>query len=98
MQIAIAIVATILYFALLAFVILMWLRFVFDWVRVLRRQWRPRGFVLMVAEAAFTVTDPPIKLVRRILPPVRIGAVQLDFAWSIVLLVCIVLMVVVGGI
>ena len=93
----IAIVATVLYFILLAFFILMIVRFVFEWVRVLRPRWRPTGFLLLVAEAAYTVTDPPIRVARRVLPPIRAGAVQLDLAGSAVLLLCIVLMWVVGA-
>jgi YggT family protein len=94
---AIAVVATILYFVLLAFFLLMILRFVFEWVRVLRPGWRPTGFLLLVAEAAYTVTDPPIRVARRVVPPIRAGAIQLDLAGSFVLLLCIVLMWVVGA-
>lgn len=97
MNAAIAIVATVLYFLLLAFVLLMILRFVFEWVRVLRPRWRPTGFLLLVAEAAYTVTDPPIRIARRVMPPFRAGAVQFDLAGSLVLLLCLVLMWVVGG-
>lgn len=86
------IVATTVYYVLLAFLLAMWARFIFDWVRVLSRNWRPKGFVLLVAEASYTVTDPPIRAVRKVLPPLRIGAVAIDFGWTIVLIVCIILM------
>jgi len=42
------------------------------------------------------VTDPPLKLVRRVVKPIRFGGAQLDFAWSIVLILSIVLLYVVG--
>ena len=86
-----SVVASVVYVALTIFFILMWARFVLDLARVFARQWRPRGFGLVLAEAVFTVTDPPIKLVRRIVPPLRVGRAALDFAWSIVMLVCIIL-------
>ncbi len=92
MGVAISIVVTILYFALLAFFILMWVRFIFDWTRVLRPGWRPRGGLLVVAEATYTVTDPPIRLVRRVVPPLRLGGVALDLSGTIVMLAVIVLM------
>lgn len=60
-------------------------RLVFDFVQVFARSWRPSGFLLLVAEAIYTVTDPPIRLVRRVIPPLRIGSVQLDLAFLIVL-------------
>ena len=88
----VSLVATIVYFLLLLYFLAMWVRFVLDLVRSFARYWHPTGFVLILAEIVFAITDPPIKLVRRMLPPVRLGGVALDFAWSIVLLVVIVLM------
>ncbi|NYF10609.1 YggT family protein [Leifsonia sp. AK011] len=93
----VSIVATIVYVALVIFFILMWARFVLDLARMLARQWRPRGFALVLAEFTYTVTDPPIKLVRRVIPPLRVGGAALDFAWSIVMLVVIILMSVTLG-
>jgi len=74
---------------LVAFFLVMWVRLVFDWVRVLQPGWRPRGPALVLAEAAYAITDPPIRVVRRIIPPIRIGGARLEFSWSIVMLVCI---------
>ncbi len=92
-----SIVATILYVALTIFVVLMWVRFILDLVRAFARQWRPRGIGLVLAEAVYSITDPPILLVRRVVPPLRIGGISLDFAWSIVLLVCLILISVTLG-
>lgn len=92
MDVAVSLVATVVFFVLLVFFILMWVRFIFDWTRALRPGWRPRGAALVLAEAAYTITDPPVKLVRRIVPPVRLGAVALDLSGSIVMLACIILM------
>ena len=61
-------------------------RLVFDWIQVFARQWTPRGVVLVVAEAVYTVTDPPIKAVRRVVPPLRLGGVGIDLAFPIVAL------------
>jgi YggT family protein len=82
--------------ALIAFFLVMWARLVVDWVRALQPSWRPRGAALVVAEAAYTITDPPIKVARRIIPPIRVGGAHLEFSWSIVMLVCIALIWVVG--
>ncbi len=60
-------------------------RLVLDFVQVFARSWRPRGPMLVIAEGIYTLTDPPIKAVRRIIPPLRIGNVQLDLAFLIVL-------------
>ena len=87
----VSVVATILYIALTIFFITMWARFILDLARTFVRQWRPRGFGLVLAEAVYTVTDPPIRVVRRVIPPLRIGGAAIDFAWSIVMLACIIL-------
>jgi YggT family protein len=79
------------YIALQVFIIIMWIRLILDFVMSMNREFRPRGFGLVVAEAVFTVTDPPIKAVRRVVPPLRIGNVAIDLAWSIVMLLAIVL-------
>jgi YggT family protein len=83
---------TILYFLLLLYFFVMWGRFAFDMVQAFNRSWRPRGGMLVVANAVYSLTDPPIRTVRRALPPLRMGAVALDFGWSIVMLVVIILM------
>jgi YggT family protein len=85
-------VATIAYIALLVFFLLMWARFVLDLTQSVSRSFRPRGGVLLLAEATYTVTDPPIKAIRRVLPPIRLGSVALDFGWSIVMLAVVILM------
>jgi YggT family protein len=91
-----SILATVLFIALQVFIVLLWARFVLDLVLTFSRQWRPTGPMLVIAELVFTITDPPIKLVRRWVRPVRIGAVSIDFAWSIVLLAAYLLLSVIS--
>jgi YggT family protein len=73
------------------YMLIMWARLILDFVVVLNRGWRPRGAALVLAELVFTLTDPPLRFVRRFLPPVRFGGMGLDFAWMIVMLGLIVL-------
>ena len=67
-------------------------RLILDWVQALSREWRPHGVVLVFAEGVYTVTDPPLKLLRRVLPPLRLGSVQLDLAFLVLAIVCSVLL------
>ena len=92
-----SIIALVVYIALTVFFVLMWARFILDLVRTFVRGWRPRGLGLVLAEAVFSVTDPPIKAVRRVIPPLRIGGAALDFAWTIVMLVTVILISVTLG-
>jgi YggT family protein len=91
-------IAGILYAALLIYLLIMWARFIIDIIQVINRQWRPRGFLLVVSEVTYLLTDPPIRFVRRLIPPIRAGGMALDFAWSIVMLVVIILIILVGSI
>lgn len=86
-----------LYAALSIFILVMWVRLVLDFIVNFNRGWRPSGFGLVLAEVVFTITDPPIRFVRRFLPPVRFGGIALDFAWTIVMLVAIVLSYICSG-
>lgn len=61
-------------------------RLVFDFVQVFARNWQPRGPLLLVAETIYTLTDPPLRAIRRVIPPLRIGQVQLDLAFLILLI------------
>lgn len=62
-------------------------RLVFDWIQMFARDWRPRGALLVVAEAIYSVTDPPLRAVRKVIPPLRLGGVALDLSFMVVLLV-----------
>lgn len=78
---------TLLYLLLFLFFLAMMVRLVFDWVQQLAREWRPRGIALVAATGAYSVTDPPVKLVRRLLPPLNLGAVSLDIGFLVLLFV-----------
>ena len=90
-------IAWLLYAALYVFFIAMWVRFVFDWVQVFSRSWRPRGPVLLLAEASYTLTDKPLRTVRRILPPLRIGGAAIDLGWSLLMIGVLIAMSFVGS-
>lgn len=84
--------ATVAYFFLLIYFFVMWARFLLDLAQNFSRNWRPKGIGLVLAEIVFSVTDPPIRLVRKVLPPIRVGIAALDFSWSAVMILVIVLM------
>ncbi|MBO9554066.1 YggT family protein [Cellulomonas sp.] len=87
---------SLLYFVVLAFFLLLLVRLVLDWVQFFAREWRPRGVALVIAEVTYSVTDPPLRLLRRFLPPVGIGSVRLDLAFFVLILLCSVLLSVLG--
>jgi YggT family protein len=67
------------------FLLLLFARFVVDWVQVFARSWSPKGFVLVLLEIIYSITDPPILFIRRFVPPLRLGSIMLDTSFIIVL-------------
>lgn len=61
-------------------------RLVLDWIQALSRGWRPHGPVLVMAEGIYSVTDPPLKFVRRLIPPLSVGNLRLDLAFLVLML------------
>lgn len=78
----------ILYGVVWFFLVLLIVRLIVDWVQVFARQWSPKGPLLVVLEGVYTATDPPIKVVRKWVPTVRIGQVGLDLSFMIVFIAC----------
>lgn len=83
---------TIIEYALYAFIVLLWVRFIVDWIQVFARSWEPRGFLLVVLEVVYSVTDPPIKALRKVIKPIRIGNFALDLSFLLVMILAYVLL------
>lgn len=88
----VSVIAQILNALVLIFVLILLVRLILDWVPMFNREWRPRGAGLVAAEIVYTVTDPPIKLFRRFIPPLRVGGIAIDFAFALTMLLCFVLL------
>jgi YggT family protein len=86
-----SLIATLVYYLLLIYSFVMWSRLALDVARTFSPSWRPKGAGLVLAELVFSVTDPPLKAARRLVPPIRVGGMALDLAWSIVMLAIIIL-------
>jgi YggT family protein len=71
------------YLVVWLYLVVLLARVVLDWIQVFARDWRPRGVMLVVAETVYTLTDPPIRFFRRLIPPVRIGSMQLDLGFLV---------------
>jgi YggT family protein len=78
-------IALVLYWLLQVYFFALIGRFVVDLVLSVNRNWHPKGLIVAIVESVYTVTDPPLKLVRKVIPPLRLGAIQLDFGWTIVM-------------
>lgn len=66
-------------------------RMILSWVPMFSPNWQPRGAVLVLAEAVYTLTDPPLRFLRKFIPSVRVGNVMLDLGFMILWLGVLVL-------
>jgi YggT family protein len=76
---------------LTVYLLLLIARWIIDLVLVLGRSFRPTGPLVLVFETVYTATDPPLRLIRRFIPPLRVGSVALDLGFLLLFLVIIVL-------
>lgn len=83
-------VVHVLYIALLG-------RLVLDWVQMFARGWRPKGMALVAASTIYSLTDPPMKALRRLVPPLRYGGVALDLGFLILVFAVSILQAVLAG-
>lgn len=74
------------YDLLQVFFFLLIARLVLDYVQMFARSWRPSGVVLVIAEIIYSITDPPLKALRRVIPPLRIGGIALDLSFLVVII------------
>ena len=86
------IVRTVLYYALWVYLLLLIARLIISWIQAFSRDWHPTGVVLVIAEAVYTATDPPLRLLRRYIPTVRLGTVALDLSFMVLFLVILILL------
>ena len=86
------IVASTVRFVVFLFFVVLLGRLVLDWVQAFARDWRPKGAILVVAEFVYTVTDPPLKALRKVIPPLSLGSIRLDLAFLVLMLLTTLLM------
>ncbi|MGH3715482.1 MAG: YggT family protein [Micromonosporaceae bacterium] len=91
------IVWQVVYLLLYAFFLLLLARLVLEYVLMFARRWQPGRGASAGLEVVWSVTDPPLKALRRVIPPLRIGTVSLDLAFVVLLLIVYVLLYVVVG-
>jgi YggT family protein len=88
----VVIVKTVLTYLLWFYLLLLIIRMIISWIQAFSRTWQPTGPVLVVAEGVFTATDPPLRLLRRYIPSLRLGTVALDLSFMVLFLVLILLL------
>ena len=70
-----------------AYLVILTVRGLISFIPLFVRDWQPRGFVLIVAEVVFTLTDPPLRFIRRFVKPINVGGMSLDVAFVVLYVV-----------
>lgn len=70
-------------FAIWLYLLLLIARMVIGFIVAFAREFQPRGLVLVAFESVFSVTDPPLRALRRVIPPLRLGQISLDLAFLV---------------
>lgn len=83
--------------ALLIFYLLVIARLIVETTRSFARSWRPAGVAAVGLEVVYVVTDPPMKLLRRLIPPLRLGGMSFDMSVLVLLIAIWVLRLIVSS-
>ena len=83
------ILKTVLTYVLWLYLLLLIGRLIISWIQAFSRDWHPTGIILVIAEVVYTATDPPLRLLRRYIPTVRLGNVALDLSFMVLFFVVI---------
>jgi len=92
-----SITAQVAYLLLYLVWLLLFARFTMSFVLQYGRRWHPGRGAAASLELVWSVTDPPLKALRRVIPPLRVGTVSVDLSAIVLLLILFVLMRVVVG-
>lgn len=90
------IVGVVLSYVLWIYLLLLIGRLIFEMIQAYSRSWSPSGPLVPIAEAIYTLTDPPLRFLRRLLPPLRLGSVALDLSFLLLFIGISVLLTVAG--
>jgi YggT family protein len=91
----VSILKEVLTYVLAIYLFVLIVRMIFSWIQAFSRDWHPSGILLVIAESVFTVTDPPLKFLRRFIPPLRLGMVAMDLSFMALFIVVLIMLEVV---
>lgn len=73
------------------YLLVLLVRMVLDWIRFFSPQWRPGGVIVFLANLVYAITDPPLRFLRRFIPPLRLGqGAALDVGFMVLFIAVIV--------
>ena len=78
------------------YLLILFVRMILDWILVLSPRWYPRGFVASLIRVIYALTEPPLRWLRRYIPPLPMGRIQLDVSFMVLYAALIIIQVLLG--
>lgn len=74
-----------------AYLFVLFIRMIVDWAMILMPRWYPRGVVSSLIRVIYALTEPPLRWLRRYIPPLPMGRIQLDVSFMVLYFILIVI-------
>lgn len=75
------------------YLLVLFIRMILDWAMVLMPRWYPRGVVASLIRVIYALTEPPLRWLRRYIPPLPMGRIQLDVSFMVLYFILIVIQI-----
>ncbi|PXY80892.1 hemolysin [Bifidobacterium indicum] len=76
-----------------AYLFVLFIRMIVDWTMILMPRWYPRGVVSSLIRVIYALTEPPLRWLRRYIPPLPMGRIQLDVSFMVLYFILIVIQI-----
>lgn len=73
-------------------------RIVTEMIQAFSRNFQPPRWFAYVAEPIFMVTDPPVKALRKVIPPLQLNNVSLDLSIIVLFVIMMILQIIVRAV
>lgn len=84
-----SLIGSIVHFLVNAYILVLFIRIILDWVAVLASAWRPRGLVSSLIDAVYQLTEPPLRWLRQYIRPIPLGPIYFDVAFIVLYFILI---------
>lgn len=79
-----------------AYLFVLLVRMVVDWVLVLAPRWYPTGVAASIISVIYTLTEPPLRWLRRYIKPLPLGNIQLDVSFMVLVFALMLVQILIG--
>lgn len=66
-----------------AYITVLFVRMILDWVSVLAPRWYPKGVVASLINVVYQLTEPPLRWLRRYIRPIPMGPIAMDVSFIV---------------